>query len=565
MQDQTEDAGHAGQYTRLAANVGACRPPAAPANTANPQTLRTTPADAASKAATPTPAAGFNNHALSLACLCVAIALLFSAEWSGKSYFQPAAENLAVLVSEAINVGAYIACAAGWRTFERVFLTAGRGRAGVLLLTGAAGTLGRVLLCLSNKGASIDALGAAGIALHSLCEPALLLTCLCLLCQDNPRKAATVLPSAFMLAGLAMTLQQLADLALGTALVIAGPLLAAALILLGTRRPSLPSAETHAVGSGPLSPGAPGQAHCTPPHGARPCHVGAAVQSKRPSRMPLWPFILMVAYDLVYHLVITIDTATSSYGMLGLVALSAAALVLALAKGSDYSPLPLNKAALPCVVAALMCLTMAWPGPELAALLSNTGSAAFYLFALITFVMMCQRHEYVAARSLGAFLAVEHVGHLLGDLAGQVFNQAFPQGGMPLQVFAVITATAMVLVATLFFNDLDVARVFGLVPQPALSRGDSGEKDAGGASSSVVSVMSARESVAWQCAGAARRHNLTMREEEVLELMMLGLDNAQIAEELTVAPGTVKTHVSHLCRKLGASSRADAVEKARQV
>ncbi len=272
----------------------------------------------------------------------------------------------------------------------------------------------------------------------------------------------------------------------------------------------------------------------------------------------------MVAYDLVYHLVITIDTATSSYGMLGLVALSAAALALALVKGSDYSPLPLNKAALPCVVAALMCLTMDWPGPEIAALLSNTGSAAFYLFALITFVMMCQRHEYIAARSLGAFLAVEHTGHLLGDLAGQVFNQAFPQGGMPLQVFAVITATAMVLVATLFFNDLDVARIFGLVPQAVTPRGKNGEENAGNASPSVISVMSARESVAWQCAGAARRHNLTLREEEVLELMMLDLDNAQIAEELTVSPGTVKTHVSHLCRKLGASSRAEAVEKARQ-
>ena len=242
MQGQTEDAGHTGQYTCPTANVGACRPSATPADTANPQTPQTAPADAASQTAAPTPAAGCNHRALSLACLCVAIALLLSAEWSGKSYFQPTAENLAVLVSEAINAGAYIACAAGWRTFERVFLTAGRGRAGVLLLTGATATLGRVLLCLSNEGASIDALGAAGIALHSLCEPDLLLTCLCLLCQDNPRKAATVLPSAFMLAGLAMTLQQLADLTLGTALVIAGPLLAAALILLGTRRPSLPSA-----------------------------------------------------------------------------------------------------------------------------------------------------------------------------------------------------------------------------------------------------------------------------------------------------------------------------------
>jgi DNA-binding NarL/FixJ family response regulator len=51
---------------------------------------------------------------------------------------------------------------------------------------------------------------------------------------------------------------------------------------------------------------------------------------------------------------------------------------------------------------------------------------------------------------------------------------------------------------------------------------------------------------------------LTRREEQVLRLVAEGLTNAQIAERLFVAEGTVKTHVKNLMRKLGAATRAEA-------
>jgi non-specific serine/threonine protein kinase len=49
---------------------------------------------------------------------------------------------------------------------------------------------------------------------------------------------------------------------------------------------------------------------------------------------------------------------------------------------------------------------------------------------------------------------------------------------------------------------------------------------------------------------------LTAREEEVAVLLARGLTNAQIAETLVVAKGTVDTHVHHILEKLGCSSRA---------
>jgi NarL family two-component system response regulator LiaR len=53
--------------------------------------------------------------------------------------------------------------------------------------------------------------------------------------------------------------------------------------------------------------------------------------------------------------------------------------------------------------------------------------------------------------------------------------------------------------------------------------------------------------------------DLTKREREVLTLMIEGLNNTQIAGRLTVSPSTIKSHVSNILSKLGATSRTEAV------
>jgi len=56
--------------------------------------------------------------------------------------------------------------------------------------------------------------------------------------------------------------------------------------------------------------------------------------------------------------------------------------------------------------------------------------------------------------------------------------------------------------------------------------------------------------------------DLTDREREVLNLMIDGMNNKQIAEELVVSVSTIKFHVSSILAKLGASSRTEAVSYA---
>jgi DNA-binding CsgD family transcriptional regulator len=59
--------------------------------------------------------------------------------------------------------------------------------------------------------------------------------------------------------------------------------------------------------------------------------------------------------------------------------------------------------------------------------------------------------------------------------------------------------------------------------------------------------------------------DLTAREIDVLRGLATGRTNAQIALSLFVAEGTVKSHVKHILRKLGAANRTDAVARYHQL
>jgi LuxR family maltose regulon positive regulatory protein len=58
---------------------------------------------------------------------------------------------------------------------------------------------------------------------------------------------------------------------------------------------------------------------------------------------------------------------------------------------------------------------------------------------------------------------------------------------------------------------------------------------------------------------------LTERERDVLRLLAAGRSNRAIADELVVAVGTVKRHISSIMGKLQAESRLDAVARARDL
>ena len=64
---------------------------------------------------------------------------------------------------------------------------------------------------------------------------------------------------------------------------------------------------------------------------------------------------------------------------------------------------------------------------------------------------------------------------------------------------------------------------------------------------------------------ALKKLNLSSREYEVLQLLVKGYSNSEIASNLFLSVSTVKTHVSNLLFKMDVKSRTQAIEKANRL
>ena len=54
------------------------------------------------------------------------------------------------------------------------------------------------------------------------------------------------------------------------------------------------------------------------------------------------------------------------------------------------------------------------------------------------------------------------------------------------------------------------------------------------------------------------RYDLTLREQQILECVVIGMRNGEIANELHLAESTVKSHLTSAFLKLGVSNRTQA-------
>ena len=73
------------------------------------------------------------------------------------------------------------------------------------------------------------------------------------------------------------------------------------------------------------------------------------------------------------------------------------------------------------------------------------------------------------------------------------------------------------------------------------------------------------EAPGWLAAHEQLDDPLSEREREVLGLLASGKTNSEVAGDLFVSVGTVKSHTGNIYRKLGARNRAEAITRAREL
>ncbi len=81
----------------------------------------------------------------------------------------------------------------------------------------------------------------------------------------------------------------------------------------------------------------------------------------------------------------------------------------------------------------------------------------------------------------------------------------------------------------------------------------------------IISRLSPQPPATVRTAPNPLQEPLSEREIEVLALIDQGLSNAEIAERLTLAQSTVKTHINNIYTKLDVKTRVQAVTRAREV
>lgn len=468
-----------------------------------------------------------------IALYALGIAVLTTSSWLEElvgSFSAAQHVSGASWASNAAIVLVYLVCIVRHDAVEKACSTSQAPRA--LLAVGVASALGRGLSCF----AGVLGLPAAAVCLcHAVYEAGvavLLMTVLCMGCRDAARWAPAFLPLGYAVAALLhFVLRALpAEVVAGAAPVF--PLAAGVILSLASARRST------------LAPASAASATCADP-------------SVSSWTFPLRPVLLMCVYAFVFNFSLFLSEGPNPYGMLGMLLVSIVALVPAIVRPTRYSASFLYKMALPLMVAGVACLAFLGEGRTVAVLFANSGNVAFTLFMLITLTTLCHRYAVSAAWMFGIVQLSSELAGLAGKLVGAAFTAAYPVGSPESNLVVCCVLVGMVVVSTVVFNDTVVERSFGMVPV----QGKVGEaaQPSQTALSGPEAAMSYSERVVWRCGQVARRYGLTLREQEVFELMVQGVSIPDIAERASISYGTAKTHVNHIYKKFDVHSRDEVL------
>jgi DNA-binding CsgD family transcriptional regulator len=195
----------------------------------------------------------------------------------------------------------------------------------------------------------------------------------------------------------------------------------------------------------------------------------------------------------------------------------------------------LHRSVVPALVTGLLLL-MLLP-PDLAFVGGGLSIIAIYSLDMLIMLVSTDiafRARIPVALSFGLSIFAARMGTFIGGASFQLLTApTLPGGGFSVEQILLASAIIVVLVGTLLFSQGDMQNFY----RP---RGHEVASDA---------------STHTKCENIGKICDLTARELEVLHLLACGRSVPYICEELTIAQGTVKHHVSSIYRKIGVYDR----------
>lgn len=154
---------------------------------------------------------------------------------------------------------------------------------------------------------------------------------------------------------------------------------------------------------------------------------------------------------------------------------------------------------------------------------------------------MAKRTGVAVAPLMGGMNAMQ-IFVVLGNYASRGLDTAFLDDALADAVVAVIVCVALAVSFFLLFSERELSSRWGIRVLQETSLGEE---------ASEVDRLQGR------CDELVRSFGLTAREDEVLRELARQKDNQAIAQNLLIAPGTLKAHTRHIYEKMGIHTRAE--------
>lgn len=189
--------------------------------------------------------------------------------------------------------------------------------------------------------------------------------------------------------------------------------------------------------------------------------------------------------------------------------------------------------------------------------------AGYFLFVCVSMLKAAQYTAQSGTKTGASAIAACICANMLGLLAGSILGtQAVSSSAAFPSVLALAVCTLMTI--SLFLlpakTTLSIASFVG-IDASKIQRDSTQEEGAGGNHGPTEAQQPDESSLAsmihTQCEQVSQQFGLTPRETDILEYLLRGWELQSIAKKECLSRNTVKTHTSHIYRKLGAHSREE--------